>query len=78
MVFKSLKAKWSRWFSFSSTISLAIKMKMNNAIRNMPATMRNLMDNPFAFWVTAVVEPFILKLVNQSRHKMAKIVLQVH
>jgi hypothetical protein len=57
---------------------LAIKMKMNNAARNIPATMRNLTDNPFAFWVTADVELFILKLVNQSWHDMAKIVLQVH
>jgi len=78
MDFKSLNAMWSRWFSFSSTISLAIKMKMNNAARNIPATMRNLTDNPFAFWVTADVELFILKLVNQSGHDMAKIVLQVH
>ena len=53
-------------------------MKMNNAARNIPATMRNLTDNPFAFWVTADVELFILKLVNQSGHDMAKIVLQVH
>lgn len=51
---------------------------MNNAARNIPATMRNLTDNPFAFWVTADVELFILKLVNQSWHNMAEIVLQVH